>query len=429
MVALNEILTDLEKAGKIIEQRFAVSSRKTTVPDPFDLVQRLDSAAQRIRDLKERYSALERSREQVLRTVAVKLLQINGGVNKALGVYGIEAASSKTTRASTTEREDHPTNLKKMVQLWGFPIRSSDPSALDTSVADSEAMMLPQSKQPQSQQGTNGTPVLTSKSVPRIFRSERKPPASSRRLHEAQPLTPQARANAADYLTSPISRSGLSTENLQATPSVSDARVAWTAYPANAKTRSRRHEAGALKPFDLNTISVPSLSVPDDMQEAPAYHQAPKSTKRSFTPSSTAVTPGRSASKRSTSRDRPRSVSRTPQSATTAAPNDGFVPITDDEFEGVSQVLRSRLHIAEVNAVYRKIWELSLPQGRVGMRTGSNRRSLRNVALAAPAVKISLKDLSSEGLKVTGVTGQAKLKVLRQLGVIKLDQNFAVTLL
>ncbi|GBC30452.2 spindle and kinetochore-associated protein 2-like isoform X1 [Rhizophagus irregularis DAOM 181602=DAOM 197198] len=81
-----------------------------------------------------------------------------------------------------------------------------------------------------------------------------------------------------------------------------------------------------------------------------------------------------------------------------------FVPITDKEFYSVSELIRTRkLTLESVNKVYRCIWD----------HFKKNKKS-------PPLTTIQMVNM---GLKITGVTGEANLKVLRSLKIIKMEKS------
>ncbi|XP_060571747.1 spindle and kinetochore-associated protein 2-like [Ruditapes philippinarum] len=78
-----------------------------------------------------------------------------------------------------------------------------------------------------------------------------------------------------------------------------------------------------------------------------------------------------------------------------------FVEVTQQEFESVSSLIRGRVKLTEVNSTYSTLWKFF--------------KSNKDCTKLAPD------ELHKMGLKVSGVTGQAKLKVLRALKLIKLS--------
>ncbi|KAG9288175.1 hypothetical protein G9A89_020481 [Geosiphon pyriformis] len=81
-----------------------------------------------------------------------------------------------------------------------------------------------------------------------------------------------------------------------------------------------------------------------------------------------------------------------------------FVPVTREEFESVSELVRTKkLTLESVNKVYRVLWE----------HFRKHRKSL----------PLTTQQMTQMGLKVTGATGEANLKVLRSLKIIKLEKS------
>ncbi|RIA95911.1 hypothetical protein C1645_733672 [Glomus cerebriforme] len=81
-----------------------------------------------------------------------------------------------------------------------------------------------------------------------------------------------------------------------------------------------------------------------------------------------------------------------------------FLPVTDKEFYSVSELIRTRkLTLESVNKVYRCIWD----------HFRKNRKS-------PPLTTIQMVNM---GLRITGVTGEANLKVLRSLKIIKMEKS------
>jgi hypothetical protein len=81
-----------------------------------------------------------------------------------------------------------------------------------------------------------------------------------------------------------------------------------------------------------------------------------------------------------------------------------FVPVTKEEFNSVSELIRTRkLTLESVNKVYRCIWD----------HFKKNRKS-------PPLTTIQMVNM---GLRITGATGEANLKVLRSLKIIKIEKS------
>lgn len=83
-----------------------------------------------------------------------------------------------------------------------------------------------------------------------------------------------------------------------------------------------------------------------------------------------------------------------------------LLPIDEKEFLTVSKLVRGRAKLHDVNKVYEVLFH--------HFKKNKNSSSL------------TPKDMTKMGLKVTGATGEAKLKVLRALKVIAIDKNGSV---
>ncbi|XP_078363210.1 SKA complex subunit 2-like isoform X2 [Oculina patagonica] len=83
-----------------------------------------------------------------------------------------------------------------------------------------------------------------------------------------------------------------------------------------------------------------------------------------------------------------------------------LLPIEEKEFLTVSKLVRGRVKLHDVNKVYEVLFH--------HFKKNKNSTSL------------TPKDMTKMGLKVTGATGEAKLKVLRALKVIVIDNKGAV---
>lgn len=86
---------------------------------------------------------------------------------------------------------------------------------------------------------------------------------------------------------------------------------------------------------------------------------------------------------------------------------DEFVEVSIQEFESVSTLIRGKVKLTDVNSTYRVLWNL--------FKTNKDKR------------KLAADEMHKMGLKVSGVTGQAKLKVLRALKLITLTRNGEVS--
>jgi len=83
-----------------------------------------------------------------------------------------------------------------------------------------------------------------------------------------------------------------------------------------------------------------------------------------------------------------------------------FIPFDEKEFLSVSDLVRGRVKLQDVNKVYEILFQ--------HFKKNKNSSSL------------TAKDMTEMGLKVTGATGEAKLKVLRALKVIEINNKGAV---
>lgn len=80
-----------------------------------------------------------------------------------------------------------------------------------------------------------------------------------------------------------------------------------------------------------------------------------------------------------------------------------FVPVTEAEFAGVSDLVRGRVKLSEVNHAFELIFNV--------FKKDKKREQL------------GVKEMSAMGLTVTGATGEAKLKVLRALKLLSLAKD------
>ena len=80
-----------------------------------------------------------------------------------------------------------------------------------------------------------------------------------------------------------------------------------------------------------------------------------------------------------------------------------FVPVTEEEFGEISDLVRGRLRVDDVNVVYAKVYNV--------FQDNPSRSPLTPQAL------------TKMGLKVTGTSGKAKLNVLRILGLITMSSS------
>ncbi|XP_071479365.1 SKA complex subunit 2-like [Diadema antillarum] len=79
-----------------------------------------------------------------------------------------------------------------------------------------------------------------------------------------------------------------------------------------------------------------------------------------------------------------------PSPAELRAQSDDIVPVTEEEFASVSDLIRGRAKLDDINRVYRRLYD--------HFRTEGNKGSL------------SVPDMSKMGMRITGATGEAKLK-------------------
>lgn len=86
-----------------------------------------------------------------------------------------------------------------------------------------------------------------------------------------------------------------------------------------------------------------------------------------------------------------------------------IVEISQEEFESVSELIRGRLKLSDVNAAYRVLW-----------------KHFKDEHNSQPLLPT---DMHKMGLRVTGATGKAKLKVLRALKLLTISTKEEVLLL
>ncbi|XP_033626979.1 spindle and kinetochore-associated protein 2-like [Asterias rubens] len=91
------------------------------------------------------------------------------------------------------------------------------------------------------------------------------------------------------------------------------------------------------------------------------------------------------------------------------ARNSGFTEISEDEFESVSPLVKGRVKLTDVNTVYRSLFE--------HFKTQRNKEPL------------TIQEMTKKGLRITGATGEAKLKVMRALKIVHIAKSGAVKLL
>eukprot|EP00057_Strongylocentrotus_purpuratus_P003122 XP_003725973.1 PREDICTED: spindle and kinetochore-associated protein 2 [Strongylocentrotus purpuratus] len=98
-----------------------------------------------------------------------------------------------------------------------------------------------------------------------------------------------------------------------------------------------------------------------------------------------------------------------PSPAELRSQSSDMVPITEEEFTSVSDLVRARAKLEDVNRVYSRLHDHFKTEGNTA-------------ALSVP-------DMSKMGMKITGATGEAKLKTLRSLKIINITRTGAVKLL
>ncbi|EGD81895.1 hypothetical protein PTSG_02581 [Salpingoeca rosetta] len=88
-----------------------------------------------------------------------------------------------------------------------------------------------------------------------------------------------------------------------------------------------------------------------------------------------------------------------------------FEPVTEEEFMSVSDLVRGRSKLTDVNKVYQALFEHFTKQ------KGKKSRFQPETA------PLTVKEMSSMGLKITGKTGEAKLQVLKALRIISMSNK------
>ncbi|GFR72567.1 spindle and kinetochore-associated protein 2-like [Elysia marginata] len=86
-----------------------------------------------------------------------------------------------------------------------------------------------------------------------------------------------------------------------------------------------------------------------------------------------------------------------------------FVEVSEEEFASVSELIRGRAKLEDVNRTYGMLWDHFKVQNQTG--------------------ELTPKEMNAMGLRVTGATGQAKLKILRALKLCKISKSGNVSLL
>ncbi|CAH1800829.1 unnamed protein product [Owenia fusiformis] len=98
-----------------------------------------------------------------------------------------------------------------------------------------------------------------------------------------------------------------------------------------------------------------------------------------------------------------------PQNSDLRAQSSEIIPVSSKEFMSVSSLIRGRVKLEDVNKTYQMIWTRFKEEGKTDPLTPG--------------------DMYKMGLKVTGQTGEAKLKVLRALKIVHISNKGAVKLL
>ncbi|XP_050408608.1 spindle and kinetochore-associated protein 2 [Patella vulgata] len=156
---------------------------------------------------------------------------------------------------------------------------------------------------------------------------------------------------------------------------------------------------------------------PPDLQElASLLNFDPDSLNKMMPPS---TEDGNQASNSQTSQSTNNNIQPTSQSDQTAssAPlsaadlrsqSKEYMDISEEEFNSVSDLIRGRVKLADVNMTYQVLWR--------HFKEEKNKKPLKTA------------DMHKMGLKVSGATGEAKLKVLRALKVLQMSSKGEVTL-
>ncbi|XP_028400409.1 spindle and kinetochore-associated protein 2-like isoform X2 [Dendronephthya gigantea] len=97
------------------------------------------------------------------------------------------------------------------------------------------------------------------------------------------------------------------------------------------------------------------------------------------------------------------------QNTTCRSLDSAFQPVTENEFMSISDLVRGRSKLEDVNQVYDVLFTYFQ----------KNRK----------ASCLTLKEMTKLGLKVTGATGNAKLKVLKTLKIIDIGKDGSVKML
>lgn len=90
------------------------------------------------------------------------------------------------------------------------------------------------------------------------------------------------------------------------------------------------------------------------------------------------------------------------------ASSQSFIPVEESEFKSVSDIVRGRSTLQDVNRTYRKLFD-----------------HFQEEPSSAP---LTVKEMTAMGMRITGATGQAKLKVLRALKIVTISNKGDVKL-
>ncbi|KAJ8023945.1 Spindle and kinetochore-associated protein 2 [Holothuria leucospilota] len=96
-----------------------------------------------------------------------------------------------------------------------------------------------------------------------------------------------------------------------------------------------------------------------------------------------------------------------------------FVPVHESEFQSVSEFVRGRSTLSDVNRVRLNIFSLFQQ---------TYRKLYDHFQEEPQSAPLTVKEMTSMGMRVTGATGQAKLKVLRALKIITISNKGDVKL-
>lgn len=80
-----------------------------------------------------------------------------------------------------------------------------------------------------------------------------------------------------------------------------------------------------------------------------------------------------------------------------------FLPLTEEEFNQVSNLVRGRAKLEDVNKCYKILWQHFKEEKNKGF--------------------LSIKEMHAMGLQISGATGKAKLNILRSLKLLTLNSQ------